>query len=69
VELEEGTVRADSGPAEFTGGGALIDAFAVFAESEEVGGPEENIDRFGVVKIDVEEVWPLRSKSDVKGMG
>lgn len=30
-----------------------MDACAVFAEREEVGGPEENIERVGVVKSDV----------------
>lgn len=46
-------MRADNGPAEFTGDGALIDACAVFAERKEVGGPEEKIERVGVVKSEV----------------
>lgn len=41
---------AENGRMEFTGEGALIDACAVFAESEDVGGPEANMDRFGVLK-------------------
>lgn len=53
MELDDGTVRADNGPAEFAGKGALMDACAVFEEREEVGGPEENIDRVGVVNSDV----------------
>lgn len=67
MELDDGTVRPDSGPAEFTGDGALMDACAVFEEREEVGGPEENIDRFGVVKSDVgcpKAVGVLTSMSD-----
>ena len=35
-----------------TGKGELMDAWAVLDETEEVGGPEENIDRFGVLKRD-----------------
>lgn len=35
---------------EFAGEGALIDACAVFAESEDVGGPETKIERLGVLK-------------------
>lgn len=42
----------ESGCAELTGGGVLIDAWAVLADSEDVGGPEENIERFGVVNCE-----------------
>ena len=42
-------VRADSGLAAFTSGGGLIEACAVLAETDAVGGPEENMDRFGVL--------------------
>jgi hypothetical protein len=65
-------VRADNGPVELAGDGALIDACAVFAEREDVGGPEENIERVGVVKSDVgcpEGAWALASNSDVEGRG
>ena len=65
-------MRADRGPVEFSGDWALIDACAVFAEREEVGGPEENMERVGVVKRDVDwpaEVWALASSSDVEGRG
>lgn len=44
-----GAVRADKGWVECTGEGELMDANAVFEEIEEVGGPEEKIDRFGVL--------------------
>lgn len=67
MELDDGTVRADNGPAEFAGEGALMDACAVFEEREEVGGPEENIDRVGVVKNAVDcpkAVGMLTSMSD-----
>lgn len=60
-------MRADNGPTEFTGGGALMDACAVFEEMEEVGGPDENIDRVGVVKSEVgcpKAVGMLTSMSD-----
>lgn len=56
--LAEGTVRADSGRDEFTGEGALIEAWAVLAETEDVGGPEEKIDRLGVLK---REVWCMET--------
>lgn len=65
-------MRADNGPVELTGDGALIDACAVFAEREEVGGPEENIERVGVVKWDVgcpEGVWLMAFSSAVEGRG
>lgn len=67
MELEDGTVRADNGPAELAGGGALIDACAVLEETEDVGGPEENIDRVGVVKSEggcPKAVGTLTSMSD-----
>ncbi len=50
--VEEGTARVESGCAELTGGGVLIDAWAVLADSEDVGGPEEKIERFGVVNCE-----------------
>lgn len=43
-------VSAEKGRVEFAGEGALIDACAVFAESEDVGGPEAKMERFGVLK-------------------
>ena len=48
--FNEGLVRADKGIEEFPCGGALIEAWAVMADTEDVGGPEENMDLLGVVK-------------------
>ena len=45
-----GPVKADNGREELTGEGALIEAWAVLADTEEVGGPEEKMDRLGVLK-------------------
>lgn len=47
--LAEGPVRADRGRAELTFVGELIEAWAKLADTEEVGGPEEKIDRLGVL--------------------
>jgi len=47
---EEGKVRADSGRVDCTGEGELMEAWAVLAEMDEVGGPEKKIDRLGVLK-------------------
>lgn len=41
---------AENGRVEFAVEGALIDACAVFAESEDVGGPETKMERLGVLK-------------------
>ena len=52
--------------------GALMDACAVFAERDEVGGPEENIERVGVVKSDIgcpKGVCAAASMSDERGRG
>lgn len=43
---------AENGREELAGEGALIDACAVFADSEDVGGPEAKMERFGVLKSD-----------------
>ena len=43
-------MRADNGSEEFVFDGALNEAWAVLAETEDVGGPEEKIDRLGVLK-------------------
>lgn len=48
--VAEGLVKADNGLDEFPGGGALIEACAVLADTEAVGGPEEKIERLGVLK-------------------
>ena len=40
---------ADKGSDELTGGGELMDAWAVLTEIEDVGGPDEKIDRLGVL--------------------
>ena len=42
-------MRADSGVVGWTGDGELIEACAVLADTDEVGGPEEKIDRLGVL--------------------
>ena len=42
-------MRVDSGWVGWTGDGELIEACAVLADTEEVGGPVENIDRLGVL--------------------
>ena len=46
-------MRADSGWVGWTGDGELIDACAVLADNEEVGGPEEKIDLLGVLNNDI----------------
>ena len=59
-------MSADSGREGLTGEGALIDACAVLTEIEEVGGPDEKIERLGVLKSVVccgEEVGRARSSS------
>lgn len=43
-------MRADSGRVDCTGEGELMEAWAVLAEMDEVGGPEKKIDRLGVLK-------------------
>ena len=43
-------MRADSGLVGLTGEGELMDACAVLADMDEVGGPEEKMDRLGVLK-------------------
>lgn len=43
-------MRADRGWVDCTGEGELIEACAVLAETEEVGGPDEKMDRPGVLK-------------------
>ncbi len=48
--VEEGLVNADNGLDELPGGGALIEACAVLADTEAIGGPEEKIERLGVLK-------------------
>lgn len=48
--LGTGPERDDSGWGEIGGKGALIEACAVFAEMEEVGGPDDRIERVGVLK-------------------
>lgn len=48
--MAEGPVKADKGREELTGEGALMEAWAVLTDTEEVGGPEEKMDRFGVLK-------------------
>ena len=45
-----GVVKADNGRVELDGGGELMEAWAVFMEIEEVGGPEEKMERPGVLK-------------------
>lgn len=50
VVLGEGLVRADKGIVESPWDGALIEACAVLADTEDVGGPEEKIDLLGVLK-------------------
>ena len=42
-------MSAESGLEGLAGEGALIEACAVFTEIEEVGGPDENIERLGVL--------------------
>ena len=45
-------VRVESGRAELTGGGVLIDACAILPDSEDVGGPVEKIERFCVLNCE-----------------
>ena len=59
-------MRADNGCCELGGCGLLIDAWAVLTDMEEVGGPEENIDRLGFenrggVEDDVADRWESAS--------
>lgn len=66
--VEEGLVKADSGLDEIPEGGALIEACAVLADTEAIGGPEEKIERLGLLKS--EECWVAgatipRSSSEV----
>lgn len=42
-------MRTANGREDCTGAGELIEAWAVLDETDEVGGPEENMDRFGVL--------------------
>lgn len=50
IGLLEGVVSAKRGLEELDGVVALMEACAVFTESEEVGGPEQNMERAGVLK-------------------
>ena len=66
-----GAFRADKGRDEFTGDGALIEACAVLADIEEVGGPDENMERFGVLKREdccTGAAWVARSSSGIEGV-
>ena len=45
---EDGIVKAARGRDDPLGDGALIDAWAVLADTEAVGRPGEKIERFGV---------------------
>ena len=62
-------MRAASGSVGLVFGGPLIEAWAVLAETEEVGGPEEKMERFGVEKkaLEYEVFDPFeRSTSDTE---
>ena len=61
-----GTVSADKGLAGWTGDGELMDACAVLADTDEVGGPEEKIDRLGVLN---NEGWVIEGVGDVTLVG
>ena len=50
MAFNEGTVSADNGREEPEGGKALIDAWAVFTDTEAVGGPDRKMERLGVLK-------------------
>ena len=56
-----GLFRADSGWEVWPEGGVLIDACAVFEDMDEVGRPDEKIDRFGLLKRPTWEVEWARS--------
>ena len=45
-------VKTDKGLAEIPTGGALIEACAVLTDTEASGGPEEKMERLGVLKRD-----------------
>lgn len=47
--LAEGPVRAERGRVELTVVGELMEAWARLADTDEVGGPEDKIDRPGVL--------------------
>lgn len=51
-------MRAASGSVALMVDGPLIEAWAVLAETDEVGGPEEKIERFGVEKNEFEKGAP-----------
>ena len=50
LEDEEGAVKTDNGREIVEGRAGLIEAWAVFTDTDAVAGPEENIDRCGVLK-------------------
>ena len=50
--LKDGLVRAEGGRAELVGGRTPIDACAVLADNEEVGGPEEKIEPLGIANCE-----------------
>ncbi len=59
-------MRADSGCVGWTGDGELMEACAVLADTDEVGGPEEKIDRLGVLN---NEDWFIGGVGGVTWVG
>ena len=55
-------MRVDSGWVGWTGDGELMEACAVLADMEEVGGPVEKIDRLGVLN---KEGWLIDGVGEV----
>ena len=55
-------MSVDSGWVGWTGDGELMEACAVLADTEEVGGPEEKIDRLGVLN---KEGWLIDGVGEV----
>lgn len=64
--VDDDAARVDSGCVEVFSGGPLIEAWAVFAERDDVGGPEVNIERLGVLnEVIVCAVARPRSDADL----